>query len=1049
MNISFQALTGQKVEESRDEFWMDPKRALPTDQRTSRSSVQGAGNVNLQLDSSIFSNDAYACHAKSLSDISEMADNTDVLTQHNYMALLSNTMSEEDFAKASKEGFDINNLDSGQTVTILDKIKSVLLESGKEIVGFNDDLSLDKLSKLTGSISFAKELQKSFHENDIPVTYENAKSAAIAYNQISDIQGLEDAAVKYLVHNNMKPSMENIYFAAHSTNGQNRMGRGFYAQDAGGYYAQKAETYDWGQLDGQIDKIIDEAGLRKEDEQVREEARWIIQQGIPLTADTLNGVHRVKEISFPVSESSAAKAIAAAIANGKKAVAADLSDDRNYYRQAVDIKEATEKISEDDIRTNIQAGKENTLRNLIAESELNDNDYARVAECSVDTQDTRFVQARLQLEEVRLRMTVDANKQLLSSGFSIDTAPMEQLIERLKNILGQIPDESAGAALDEIAEVTPANQTYIIRATLSKVAIIQSGPIEISGAQLGEIETASLAKLSDVTMQLKMRYKKAGESYEPMMTAPRADLGDNIKKAFRNVDDILKDMGQEINDSNRRAIRILGYNSMELSIDNFEKVRAFDQSLKTTLDRLKPGAVLDIVREGKNPLGMTVGELAEALDQNLMGNDEPGNGGSRSDEKYAKFLYKLEHKKEITVQERSAFIGIYRLFHTIKKNDYQAIGAVLKTGMEMTLGNLLAATRIQSAYKRGIEYTVDDDFGGVELKNTSGLKIDEQINLAFKYYSAQADIVYENLEPEKLMQAAPSEDTLLPKFAEDLQNAGVEESLERQYASQVIRQIRETAQTRDSDNALEELKGLHMEVNFGNLEAMISNRRERKNGNIWQKAEDLAGERALRETGRLVDALGEPDYVETYKNSLSNISDSLEQLLMSDDDSYIDVKAINLMQRRMTVMSQSSDQGTFDVPVTIDGQKISMHITLKSDNSMDSRMEASVQTYEYGLITASLYVKENMVTGMLTTTYSQSSEEAEYLESVRSKMCVKLAEKLKDIGVGQEQIAILYHAQTQPISVGTANANATDGNQKNKADTTVLLSMAKAFIESL
>ena len=299
------------------------------------------------------------------------------------------------------------------------------------------------------------------------------------------------------------------------------------------------------------------------------------------------------------------------------------------------------------------------------------------------------------------------------------------------------------------------------------------------------------------------------------------------------------------------------------------------------------------------------------------------------------------------------------------------------------------------------------------------------------------------------MKAAPDESTLLPKLAEDLQEAGVDEQLEREYASQVIRQIRETAQGRDGDNAFEELKSLNMEVNFGNLEAMISNRRERKTGNIWQKAEDLAGELATRETEKLVDALGEPDYEETYRNSLQSLTESLEQLLMSDDDSYIDVKAINLMQRRMTVMSQSSEHGTFDVPVTIDGQKISMHITLKSDDSMDSRMEASIQTYEYGLITASLYEKNGVISGLLTTTYSQSSEETEYLESVRSKMCVKLAEKLKDFGVGQENIAILYHAQTQPISVGTANANATDGNSKKFTDTSVLLSMAKAFIESL
>ena len=64
-------------------------------------------------------------------------------------------------------------------------------------------------------------------------------------------------------------------------------------------------------------------------------------------------------------------------------------------------------------------------------------------------------------------------------------------------------------------------------------------------------------------------------------------------------------------------------------------------------------------------------------------------------------------------------------------------------------------------------------------------------------------------------------------------------------------------------------------------------------------------------------------------------------------------------------------------------------------------------------------------------------------------MCVKLAEKLKDVGVGQESIAILYHTQTQPTSVGQANANATDGNSKNITETKDLLTMAKAFIEAL
>ena len=86
---------------------------------------------------------------------------------------------------------------------------------------------------------------------------------------------------------------------------------------------------------------------------------------------------------------------------------------------------------------------------------------------------------------------------------------------------------------------------------------------------------------------------------------------------------------------------------------------------------------------------------------------------------------------------------------------------------------------------------------------------------------------------------------------------------------------------------------------------------------------------------------------------------------------------------------------------------------------------------------------------MLTTTNGQSPEETEYLESVRTKMCVKLAEKIRDVGVGQDKIAILYHAQTQPTSVGKTNANATDGNFNKITETRQLLAMAKAFIEAL
>ena len=46
-------------------------------------------------------------------------------------------------------------------------------------------------------------------------------------------------------------------------------------------------------------------------------------------------------------------------------------------------------------------------------------------------------------------------------------------------------------------------------------------------------------------------------------------------------------------------------------------------------------------------------------------------------ESYSRFLYRLEQDHDITEEERSAYIGIYRLMHQIEKNDAAPLGAAM------------------------------------------------------------------------------------------------------------------------------------------------------------------------------------------------------------------------------------------------------------------------------------------------------------------------------------------------------------------------------------
>jgi hypothetical protein len=148
-------------------------------------------------------------------------------------------------------------------------------------------------------------------------------------------------------------------------------------------------------------------------------------------------------------------------------------------------------------------------------------------------------------------------------------------------------------------------------------------------------------------------------------------------------------------------------------------------------------------------------------------------------------------------------------------------------------------------------------------------------------------------------------------------------------------------------------------------------------------------------------------------------------------------------------MSKSAERDSYEVPVQIEGQTVSMHVTLKSEKNANSRMDASVQTDMYGLLQISLDKESDTIRGMLTTTNGSNQEESEYLENVRKRLCERLSEKIEGVTAESKNIAILYHAQSGGPLAGAVSSGARDGNEITQTDTRTLLTMAKAFIEAL
>ena len=1002
-----------------------------------RSAMRSTGLSGVAFGQNQALDQAYTDKGKGQNDIALMADAADLQTMRDYDTLMANGMTDADYAKASEDGYDLKDEDSEAAVNIIDKIKAVLVESGTEITGFTDDLSREQLTEITGSQAYANELVQSFHENDVPVTKENVAAVQNAVSRADTLTQPQEAAVGYMIENRMDPTIDHLYLASYSTNGQSASGSGFYAQETSGYYARKADQTDWEQIAPQINQVISDAGYQTEDMAAQTQAKSLIENGIPLTTDNLQRGMEISSLTFPLSRTDVVNAAVSAIADGKETTQGNLADPRSRVQKAADLNEATSKIGDQAVQNTVTEGKELNLKNLLQAEQQTGNAQNKIAEDilntsaesetnennSVEYNDINVINARKQLEEVRLIMSTQTNLKLLKSGYQIDTAPMEDLISQLKNAAAQL--QSTGAASG-----TASQQTTLYAEATQKISCMPQIPAAIVGALKDEFKVDTLDEIYVKGTQLQLTYDKAGDLYEALMTAPRADLGDRMEKAFQNVDDLLSEIGQDTTQENRRAVRILAYNQMSVTSENVEQVRAWDNKLTNTVDRLKPSAVLSMIRDGQNPLTMTIDEL----NQNL---DERNDSDTKQDEKYAKFLYKLEKQSDITSEEKESYIGIYRLFNTLQKTDDAAIGTLLNTGAEMTIGNLLSATRTLKSAGTGMDYTVDDSFGGLEAVQSGVPTISEQIESAFIYYSAKADTVSENMEPEKLKAYGPTDTTELAEFADALETADIDETLEESWNKDQLKEIRDTVSTQEKASAQQELQENNIPVSISHLQAMeeMLSSRKTTGTSIWDRYEELTGSRDLAQSE---DADSE-DYCSSYKEDLQQMADQLNKVISDTDVTYIDMKAISLMHKQLAVAQEMADHGSYEIPVQVGEQTVSMHVVLQKDEGEGSGVEASLETQDYGTLSVSMRIRNGKVSGLLKTDHGETPQTRNYCETVRARLSENISGQLPQLNFDENDMAVIY---------GSKSNGAIAGSEEKASDQT-LLSLARAFVTAI
>ena len=878
---------------------------------------------------------------KSFDEIKAKASMKNVSLDNNAFAVMATSMSADDVAKMADEGFSPSEMTDSETVTVLDKIKATLVKSGVDIKGFTDDLSKEQIEQIAGSSTYASAIEAALKEAALPATKDNVTEITEALNVSGELTIPSDDAKKYMINNCPEPTVNNFYIANHSSSADTSANRASYYMDETGYVGKNPTDADIESLSPQIEKFISDAGLSVNEQKINE-AKWLINKDIPLTKENLTNLENLESVSFPLNTETVALSAASALAEGKNAKDGLLSDPESIHIKAAKFVES-----------------------------LNFDDVAK----------------RRILEETRLILTLEASVSLLKKGINLDTKNLEKLVDDLK----QAEKESYAPFLMDNDEVDIKKydddltlKLDVFKQTVIAIEHVKTAPLSVVGDVAFFEKTPTLNEVAELSNKAKAEFSKAERSYETMMTMPRYDMGDSIKKAFRNVDDILEDLEIEATRLNEKAVRILGYSGMEITEANIEKAVKAEVAVENVITHMTPARTLKMIRDGFNPLDTDIYELSNEL---LSEDEDTGNT------KYTEFLYKLEKSSEITESEKSAFIGLYRLFRKIEKSDGKLVGDVIKADERLTLSNIISASR--SDRQVGTDIKIDDSFGALEKLITHGESITNQILQGFKT-----------------------------------------KELNKQYAKEEANEIRNIITKEEAIvRALENADSPKSPINMAAANMLLNSR-----GTIFKgllKGFDEEEKDVFdKEINELADSFDDED---SAKNAINSFTEKTQEIIKNKAqiaDKYIDVKSLKLLNKQLSIINKMADSRTYEVPVIINGSYTSINLKIVNDTENAGKVKAYFETEETGKVSAEFELRDGKVSGIITT-------ENSFFEGVIKEREDSFKEEFKGAGV---EISSMYYVNKRGISV---KGNYTDENDVSTPATKQLYSVAKAIIKAV
>lgn len=909
---------------------------------------------------------------------------------------LKELVTEEDYSAMSELGLAADKETPQTLITVYERIQIELAAYCEDYDASGLNISSDKIK-----------------------TVLNSEAMANSVKMADEAGNLTDASKAYLLKNELEPTIANVYKAAHST------------RNGSSTQTQHLSEGEWEELKPQISDMMEKSGLEV-NEQNLNNAKWLVENNIPVTVENLVKLGELNKAETGNTDVLKTN-VTFALMMGMDGTDAFITDGWIDSAERNSTLELVENVSDETIYDIVEDDAVLNAANMKKYQAEEDGAGGDRQQRERDYQNPSFIKAKSIIVEARLVMTSSSLMTMQKVGVSITYTEISVM-------LAETQQENSEYYASFFENDAAPGMTDSVSNLMDMMKSMSQVPSVVMGEIYSEKIEFTLSSVYEESSRVSSDFTRAEMTYEAVGTQVRADLGDSMAKAFDSIDGILSEQGIEVDESSRRAARILAYNQMEINQESVLKMEGLMEELDYVRDNLTPKAAALLAENQVNILNTDIRELNRNLIElnAMIGADE--------NEDFAKYLWKLEKSERISKEDRDRYVDLYRTLNLVESADSRALGAVVSEGAKMTLNNLLSA--VKSREKSGMDVMVDDNFGMNESGYQSAGEDMEEIGDFVKKLAARVKSGLNAENVEKIYKNGGYGGISLGNLVDvvsDNESLRTNERLNAEYVKLVMDTYMKEAAREGitEDTVLTLLEGGHKATMENIISAMelstpgsdfrkyLLDKKENKKAaeNIVEHFEDAESASAAMETFR------ETASADTAGNAVIDLP-------------YEKMRSLADVNRNLRFMTKSAENESYHIPMEIGGEAVTVRVSLHHGEG-EGKAHISMNTLTFGKIDCVIQ-SVNMVSHVKTeaVVYCETSEMAGMLIG-RKSIVIHEIQGIDNAGEFSMQVVR-----------GQENANENTGKhslaqrvmtaeerKENKVETGYLYKVSKSFIK--